>query len=37
MAADNGHLTKAEQANLNKRQNKASKNIYDKKHNDAVQ
>jgi hypothetical protein len=37
MAADNGHLTKAEQTNLNKRQDNASKNIYDKKHNDAVQ
>jgi hypothetical protein len=36
MAAHNGHLTKTEQANLNKRQNKASENIYDKKHNDAV-
>jgi hypothetical protein len=34
MAKDNGHLTKADQAKLNKEQNKASKNIYDKKHND---
>jgi hypothetical protein len=34
MAKDNGHLTKANQAQLNKEQNKASKNIYDKKHND---
>ncbi len=36
MAAHNGHLTKGEQANLNKRQDKASANIYAKKHNDAV-
>lgn len=36
MAAHNGHLTKREQAKLNKEQNKASKNIYEKKHNDAV-
>ncbi len=36
MAKDNGHLTKANQAQLNKEQNKASNNIYDKKHNDAV-
>jgi hypothetical protein len=36
MAKDNGHLTKADQAKLNKEQNKASENIYDKKHNDAV-
>jgi hypothetical protein len=36
MAAHNGHLTKGEQANLNKRQNNASKNIYAKKHNPAV-
>jgi hypothetical protein len=36
MAAHNGHLTKGEQAKLNKKQNKASKNIYAKKHNDAV-
>jgi hypothetical protein len=35
MAKDNGHLTKADQAKLNKEQNKASKNIYDKKHNAA--
>jgi hypothetical protein len=34
MAKDNGHLTKANQAQLNKEQNKASQNIYDKKHND---
>ncbi len=36
MAKDNGHLTKANQAQLNKEQNKASGNIYDKKHNDAT-
>jgi hypothetical protein len=36
MAKDNGHLTKANQAQLNKEQNKASQNIYAKKHNDAV-
>jgi hypothetical protein len=36
MAKDNGHLTKADQKQLNKEQNKASKNIYAKKHNDAV-
>jgi CRISPR/Cas system-associated endoribonuclease Cas2 len=35
MAAHNGHLTKAEQVKLNKEQNKASKNIYAKKHNAA--
>ncbi len=37
MAKDNGHLTKADQAQLNREQNRASKNIYDKKHNNAVQ
>lgn len=36
MAAHNGHLTKGEQANLNKEQNKESAKIYAKKHNDAV-
>jgi hypothetical protein len=36
MAKDNGHLTKANQAQLNKEQNKASQNIYDKKHNAAT-
>lgn len=36
MAKDNGHLTKANQAQLNKEQNKASKNIYNKKHNAAT-
>jgi hypothetical protein len=37
MSEHNGHLTKGEQANLNKRQDGASENIYDKKHNSAVQ
>ena len=37
MAANNGHLTKAEQNKLNREQNRASKNIYDKKHNAKVQ
>jgi hypothetical protein len=37
MAAHNGHLTKGEQAKLNREQNRASKNIYDKKHNARVQ
>jgi hypothetical protein len=32
MAAHNGHLTKAEQKNLNKRQNNVSKTIYKDKH-----
>lgn len=36
MAAHNGHLTKREQAKLNREQNRASKNIYNKKHNAAV-
>jgi hypothetical protein len=36
MAKDNGHLTKANQAQLNREQNRASNNIYAKKHNDAV-
>jgi hypothetical protein len=36
MAKDHGHLTKANQSHLNKEQNKASANIYAKKHNDAV-
>ena len=36
MAAHNGHLTKGEQAKLNKEQNHASKNIYKDKHNAAV-
>jgi len=31
--ADNGHLTQADRKALNRRQNRASKNIYDKKHN----
>jgi hypothetical protein len=33
MAAHNGHLTKREQRNLNRRENHASKAIYRKKHN----
>ena len=37
MAADNGHLTRADQRQLNREQNRASENIYDKKHNSAVQ
>ncbi len=37
MAAHNGHLTKANQAQLNREQNRASKNIYAKEHNNAVQ
>jgi len=32
MAANNGHLTKAEQQNLNQRQNKISNTIYKDKH-----
>ena len=32
MAADNGHLTKADQKQLNKEQNKTSKRIYKDKH-----
>ena len=36
MAAHNGHLTRREQVNLNRRQNRASANIYAKKHNDAI-
>ena len=36
MAEHNGHLTKADQAQLNREQNRASANIYAKKHNDAV-
>ena len=32
MAAHNGHLTKAEQKQLNKEQNKTSKQIYKDKH-----
>lgn len=33
MAKNNGHLTKGEQAKLNREQNRASRNIYAKKHN----
>jgi hypothetical protein len=36
MAAHNGHLTKGEQAKLNREQNRESKRIYAKKHNAAV-
>lgn len=35
--ADNGHLTAADKAALNNRQNKVSKSIYKDKHNAAVQ
>lgn len=31
--ADNGHLTAADRKTLNRRQNRASRNIYRKKHN----
>ena len=34
MAKHNGHLTKAEQAHLNQRENRISKSIYKDKHND---
>ena len=37
MAKNNGHLTKGEQKQLNKEQNNASKNIYDKKHSGVAQ
>ena len=33
MAAHNGHLTKGEQRQLNREENKTSKKIYNKKHN----
>ncbi|MGC2209215.1 MAG: hypothetical protein WA532_03795 [Candidatus Korobacteraceae bacterium] len=36
MSEHNGHLTRGEQSHLNQRQDKASANIYAKKHNDAV-
>ena len=36
MARHNGHLTAGEQARLNREQNRASRNIYAKKHNRAV-
>jgi len=36
MAKHNGHLTKAEQAKINREQNRASRNIAAKKHNAAV-
>ncbi|MDE3111112.1 MAG: hypothetical protein KGL02_14400 [Acidobacteriota bacterium] len=34
--ADNGHLTTADRHALNRRQNRASRDIYAKKHNDRV-
>jgi len=34
MAADNGHLTKADQKQLNKEQNRTSKRIYQDKHSE---
>jgi hypothetical protein len=34
--ADDGHLTAADRRQLNRRQNRASRNIYAKKHNDRV-
>lgn len=34
--ADNGHLTAADRRQLNRRQNRASANIYAKKHNNRV-
>lgn len=34
--ADNGHLTAADRRQLNRRQNRSSKNIYAKKHNARV-
>ncbi len=34
--ADNGHLTAADRRALNRRQNRASRNIYAKKHNGRV-
>jgi hypothetical protein len=34
--ADNGHLTAVDRRQLNRRQNRASRNIYAKKHNDRV-
>jgi hypothetical protein len=33
MAAHNGHLTKAEQRNLNRRENHISHSVYRDKHN----
>jgi hypothetical protein len=35
-AANGGHLTKAEHAQVNREQDRASRNIYRKKHNDRV-
>ena len=36
LALHNGHLTRREQIRLNREQNRASRNIYAKKHNGAV-
>jgi hypothetical protein len=36
-AADDGHLTSADRATLNRQQNKLSRQIYNKKHNARVQ
>lgn len=36
MAEHNGHLTRREQIQLNREQNRASRNIYAKKHNSRV-
>jgi hypothetical protein len=36
-AADDGHLTAADRATLNRQQNKLSRQIYNKKHNARVQ
>ena len=36
-AADNGHLTAADQAKINRQQNRLSQQIYNKKHNARVQ
>jgi hypothetical protein len=35
--ADNGHLTRADRAALNRRQNRVSRSIYRDKHNPRVQ
>ena len=37
LAANGGHLTGREQANLNRRENSVSRNIYRDKHNDIAQ
>ena len=36
MRADGGHLTKHDQRQLNRRQNRVSRSIYRKKHNGRV-